>query len=322
MAKPFNIEWDYYLQGFRLFQRPTKAANGEAQRMFHRAIDIASDNGRRIPRAGGMLAFTQLTASLNDWISQAAGEAMLAAAKKDIRRLKDIEKRNQSALALAIKIVKSMTGKEPTEQIAIAVATYYASAAVAFDPNDFDNHWGLGRALLYKKDFEGATKSYKEATKLSSRAPHISKARLKVDCAEALFFQAPLPNEGEPVPKDVERAIELVEEAIDDAKCNAPDDAKQLRWNWALGRAHYEANNFSRSLTALLQIPNPHDLLNKSIIASYVGFGKAELAIPIARDFLWRNPEYKLDVENRWPYQDDARRDRWKAHLRVAGLPD
>ena len=51
--EPFYMEWDYFMQGFRLHQRAGKAANGEAQRMLTTAIDIAGNHNRQIPRAFG-----------------------------------------------------------------------------------------------------------------------------------------------------------------------------------------------------------------------------------------------------------------------------
>jgi len=323
MGKSFDIEWDYYMQGFRLHQRMTKAANGQAQRMFLRAIAVADGNKRQIPRAKGILSFTFLTALLNDWIDKPAAQAMLAEAKKDLETLKGFAELGQAPLAPLIKVIQSLTGEEAPADVAIAVIAYYAAAAVTFDPDDFDNHWSYGTALLYySKDFDGALQSYKTAAGLAAGAPDIGKDSMKVDHADALFFRAPLPGKGDSVPGDVLQAIDLVKQAIADAKETAPDDPKRFRWKWTLGWAYYEANQFAQSLTALLQIPNPHDLINKNIIASYVGLGKVESAIPIARDFLERNPNYTLAVEDRWPYKDKARRERWKAHLRAAGLPD
>jgi tetratricopeptide (TPR) repeat protein len=322
MGKSFEIEWDYYMQGFRLHQRMTRAANSQAQVMFAGAIETARKKGRDIPRARGILAFTQLSALLNDWIGDTACADMLSAARKDKEMLKGFAEQGETPLASAAEAIDSLTGKEPVAQIANAVITYYAASAVALDPSDFDNHWSLGTALLYARDFGGAFKSYKTAAGLTAEAPDISRDSLDVDRADALFYRAPFAKEGDPVPDDVKQAITMARKAIDDATATAADDSKRHRWNWTLGWAYYEANEFSQSLTALLQIQKPHDLINKNIIASYVGLGKPELAIPIARDFLDRNPRYTLAIEDRWPYQDTKRRDRWKAHLRAGGLPD
>jgi tetratricopeptide (TPR) repeat protein len=324
MAESFHIEWDYYMQGFRLHQRMTKAANKQAQRMFLKAIAIAHDHLRRIPRADGLLSFTYITARLNGWMDAPAVAAMLADARRDIKRLKGFKELTRAPLASAVKAIKSLTGKASLTQIANAVIVYYASAAVALDPTDFDNHWSLGTANLYTRDFDGAFESYKTAHDLAKRggAPGIGRNSLKIDHADALFFRAPYAGEKGPVPDDVRHAIDLAEEAIDSAKKTTPDDPKRFRWNWTLGWAYYEAYDFARSLTALLQIQNPHDLINKNIIASYVGLGRVDLAIPIARDLLQRNPDYTLALEDLWPYQYSGRRDRWKDHLRAAGLPD
>src|SRR5205085_7988953 len=85
--EPFYMEWDYFMQGFRLHQRAGKAANGEAQRMLTTAIDIAGNHNRQIPRAFGLRSFSRITAWLNGWIDKPDAEAMLAGAKADIGRL-------------------------------------------------------------------------------------------------------------------------------------------------------------------------------------------------------------------------------------------
>jgi tetratricopeptide (TPR) repeat protein len=318
MAKQFEIEWDFYLQAFRLHQKMTKGSNRQARDMLCRALNIAHTNGREFPRADGLLSFTDLTAHLNDWVDQGTAEGMLAEAKADIARLDSADEMQETHLAAVVKDIKALKGGEDLTVIVPLVVAYYATKVAAFDASDFDNHWSAGTGLLYAyKDCEVAIDHYEKAIVLAEEAPAaaICIASLKVDKADALFYCAPLPDDGR-----VAQAIALAEEAIANARKDAPDDPKRFRWNWTLGWAYYEADRFAESLVALQQIRNPHDLILKNIIASYVGLGKVELAIPLAAEFMERHPTYTLDVEDRWPYSD-ARRKRWKTHLKAAGLP-
>ena len=315
MAKQFEIEWDFYLQAFRLHQKMTKGSNRQAEQMLRRAIDIANECDRPFARAYGLLSFTFLTAYLNAWTDQEAAAAMLAAAKADIGKSDGGDERMNAI----VDVIFGLNEGDDLTAIVPPVVAYYGAKAAALDPDDFDNPWSQGTGFLYFfKDCAVAIESYDEAIAKAqeAQAAAICIDSLKVDKADALFYCAPLPDKA----NQVGQAIALAEEAIANARENAPDDPKRFRWNWTLGWAYYEADRFAESLVALQQINNPHDLILKNIIASYVGLDKVELAIPLAAEFMERHPTYTLDVEDRWPYSD-ARLERWKTHLKAAGLP-
>ena len=75
-----------------------------------------------------------------------------------------------------------------------------------------------------------------------------------------------------------------------------------------------------KSLDALLQISNPTDAVLKNIIASKAALGWTKPAQRLAREFRARNPDYSLAIEERWPYRDPKRLQRWQSHLGSATL--
>ena len=325
MADPFYIEWDYYMQGYRLHQQATKAANSEARDMLLAAIRIACEKKRLIPRADGLLSFVCVTAWLNGWIDRPDCDVLLAGVKKNIICMNSLKLLDQTPLASAVGVINSLTAKSSLSETVNAVITYFAAAAFVIDPTDFDNHWSYGTALLYiQNDFKGAYDRYQDARDLAenTEAPWIGRNSIKIDRADRKFFKAPYSKSAKSVPVEIQDAIAMASEAILDASTNTPNDSKWHRWYWTLGWAYYEAGEYSQSLTALRQIKNPHDLVKKNLIASYAALGLFDSAILIASDFLQRNPDYTLVIEDRWPYEDTNRRERWKDDLRKGGLPD
>jgi hypothetical protein len=323
MSKAFDVEWDYYLQAFRLHQRATRAANAEARRTLQAALGAAQANQRDFPRAYGLLSFVILTAWLNDWIACADADALLAAATTDIT---DHGKRQEVAvppIAAAVYDVMALKPGQPPSEVVPALVTYYAAMAAGLGDDDYDNHWSLGTAYLYAKKFDAFSAEYDKATALAGATyvPVICRLCLQVDVADALFFAVPSGSIADQAAQ-FKLAVATTRKAMDDAIAQVADDPKRHRWNWTLGWAHYEADELAESLNALLTFRNPHDLICKNIIATYAADGQLDAASPYVEDFRARNPGYTLAVEDRWPYRDPKRLERWKGHLRKAGLPD
>ena len=55
MPDPFYIEWDYYMQAYRLHQRMTKVANYQAAAMLVQAISIATATAATFPALAAFL---------------------------------------------------------------------------------------------------------------------------------------------------------------------------------------------------------------------------------------------------------------------------
>ena len=100
---------------------------------------------------------------------------------------------------------------------------------------------------------------------------------------------------------------------------------------WALGWAYYELGAFDQakeetyalmSLKALLQIPRPHALIQKNIVASYAALGWTKAANVVCKELRGNlAPGYRVADDTKWPYGDDERGARWLRHLREGGLP-
>src|SRR5690242_7298321 len=133
MSDPFFIEWDYYTQAFRLHQRMTKAANDETQRLLNRAIDIAADNGRSIPRADGLLGFTRLQAQLNGWTDFASAQASLNKLQNFILKNQSFEAFSQAPLSGNVTNINSLNGQSSLKEVLNGLVAYHGAAAATFD---------------------------------------------------------------------------------------------------------------------------------------------------------------------------------------------
>jgi hypothetical protein len=241
---------------------------------------LATEAEPDFARAYGHLAYTRLLAWLNGWIESSKPPA-------DIRALAD--------------------------------------KAVALDGSDYDNLWSKAGVYLYtarfQKDpdagFQQGFDLFDQALKAAPKnAIDFNIEGLRIDIADAKFFA------GANGLADVNHAIKITKAAIDKLNPNFP-----RRFLWSLGWAYYERayytekkEDYVKSLDALLQISNPTDAILKNIIASKVALGWTKPAQRLAREFRARNPNYSLSLEERWPYRDAKRLERWKGHLGSSSL--
>jgi hypothetical protein len=192
-----------------------------------------------------------------------------------------------------------------------------AQTAVHIDGEDYDNLWSRALAHLYSKNFDEAFVFYNRARDAaeSQGAPPINLAALDIDRADALLFA------GEPEAQAVQDAIRLATNAI---RVN-----ESPRWfHWTLGWAHYEAGYFGneqtnsqRAIEELSRFRRPDTLVTKNLIAAYAANGQVEEAQRLGRGFLGNNQGYTTGLEDRWPYRNPKRLERFKGHLRQAELP-
>jgi tetratricopeptide (TPR) repeat protein len=306
MADKSDMAWDYYLQGFRLHNRLMKEANREAVKMFQQAIKLRRD----FARAYGHLSYTLLVAWQNDWIEPKDAQAWCA------RVMAEIDSLPRNLKGLVRKVRRTRSAKDALDSFVQTVVTYYAAKSVSFDEEDYDNHWSLGSAHLISRRHSQALAAYDKALALAraQKAPLVNQASLQVDKADALFLSARPGRAGQ---KQIEQAIRDTQGAMK----QVPNDPKRQHWNWTLGWAYYEAGDYVRSLDALLQFRNPPDAILKNLIATYVALGLTERAQQVAKEFLARNPDYDLSLENRRSYRDPKRRRLWISRLKAAGLP-
>lgn len=194
---------------------------------------------------------------------------------------------------------------------------HHANLACTHGPDDYENHWSLAAACVYSRNFTNAMDSFGTALDLAkTQAIPFNLSCLKVEKADALIFSGNR--------TAIESAIEIIEGEMQGS------DFPKTHF-WALGWAYYELGAFDQakeetyalmSLKALLQIPRPHALIQKNIVASYAALGWTKAANVVCKELRGNlAPSYRVADDTKWPYGDDERGARWMRHLREGGLP-
>lgn len=275
---------EYYLKGDTYYHYFDRNANAEARRLYRLAVDEERAGERPdFARPFSDLAYSILHAWLFNW---------------------DVEASLEEAHRLAVQAVE------------IAADDYYP-------------RWMLAAVLLYLRRYEESDTAYREAMSLAADQAILEEQRaLRVDWADYLLLT------GEP-----EAALREVEEAI--RQSPVPE-----RWfHWVHAWALYETCQFQASIGALRRLRSPRNAIRKNLIANFVALGDQareqsaadaenyfELARFHARRFLAEElgqgvayaPRGQLvwpglsQVEDRLPFRDPARRNRWKGHLERA----
>jgi adenylate cyclase len=182
----------------------------------------------------------------------------------------------------------------------IVRACEFAQRAVALGPTDFDNHWSLGGAYLYNREFDKALGSYERALYINPGSPG-----LLADWAETLLLLG-----------RVDEAVDLAERAIS----RNPVQPDWFFWN--LGTALYHRGEYEKALAALSRIGAPPHLLRRHLAAIYVRLNRREEAAAMVRDFMRDDPTYTLEREKVWPYKDLEMMAGFVDDLRAAGFPE
>lgn len=277
-----NRAFEFYLQGFKEHSHMTRRRNLLAQEMFEAAIR----EDPNFARAYGHLAYSRLIAWLNGWDP-------------------------------------SPTPPDDLRQ--------QADKAVALDGEDYDNIWSKAGVYFYTAKFQknraagfrAGLELFEEAIDQATEAGNAIDYNLdglRVDKADALFFTAKTGDE-------VDEAINITTAAISNVEGKHPS-----RFLWSLGWALYERAAFRdsaedsqadliQSLETLLRISSPDGAVQKNLIATYAALGWWKPARRVAAEFRGRHPDYTVAIEDRWPYADARRLNRWKGHLLKAGLP-
>src|SRR4029079_1167216 len=227
--KKFEIEWEFYLQAYRLHQVLNRDTNREVRQLLQDGLSVANDNGRPLARGYGLLSFTNIVAWLNDWIDESTARALPEHVRKHAQPHEKIIKGDPLA-SLA-----RLSNSSSIDEIVKSTTVAHAALAVALDDSDWENHWSLAAANLYANNYKEAFASYKEALRLAgSQVPSVNKDSISVDKADALFFAGnPDDDSDEAYVKAIKEAIGLTEAAI----AAHPTVPKRNRWNWGLGWA-------------------------------------------------------------------------------------
>ena len=182
----------------------------------------------------------------------------------------------------------------------MARACEIAQRAVALGPTDFDNHWSLGGAYLYNREFDKAVGSYERALHINPGSPG-----LLADWADTLMLLG-----------RVDEAVDLAERAI------SRNPAQPDWFFWTLGSALYHRGEYERALAALSRIGSPPHLLRRHLAAVHVRLGRHDEAAGVVGDFMRDDPAYTLEREVVWPYKDVEMMATFVADLRTAGFPE
>ncbi|MEX2648075.1 MAG: tetratricopeptide repeat protein [Alphaproteobacteria bacterium] len=179
------------------------------------------------------------------------------------------------------------------------VAGDVATRAVRLGPHDYDNHWSLAVARLYRREFDEAMTAYDRALNLNPGA-----ADLLAENAEALVLT------GRP-----DQAVVQLERAI---RLNPlyPD------WYlYDLGWAYCEAGRHEQALGVLSSVVTPPVVVLEDLAATQVRLGLMAEARATAERILAVDASYSVERARNWPFKDPARPEAFIADLLRAGLP-
>jgi TolB-like protein/class 3 adenylate cyclase/cytochrome c-type biogenesis protein CcmH/NrfG len=182
----------------------------------------------------------------------------------------------------------------------------YASTAVRLDPNDYQGHWALGWAQLYKREYERAAASYARARELNP-----NDAEVLAEMGNFLVFIDQIP-----------QAINQLKEAI---KLNPNHDRWYVDY---LGWAYEHAGMYKEAIDTIepvIEDPVPDDQLwlLPTLAVAYAKDGRMDDAKKTVETFLSRKPEYSILKElSRLPYKTKEQRDRYVSELKDVGLPE
>jgi tetratricopeptide (TPR) repeat protein len=201
---------------------------------------------------------------------------------------------------LAYTYVQAWLGGWERSPATLLRARELAHQAVVLGPSDYDNHWSLGVAYIYSREFEKGMAAFDRAVELCPNSPG-----LLADMADALVYV------GRP-----EEAVANIQRAM---KLNPIHPDSYL---WSLGFALYYCSRYEEALSALMRMNQPPNLARRHIAATYVRLGRLDQARQTAAEFLKDDPDYRLEREKVWPHKHPKDLDDFITDLRRAGLPD
>lgn len=181
----------------------------------------------------------------------------------------------------------------------LELALEVAERAVKLGPHDFDNHWSLAVARLYRRAFDEAMVAYERALALNP-----GDANLLAENAEALVLT------GRPTAavSQLERAIRL----------------NPLHPDWYLydlGWALCEAGCHDQAVSVLGSVVAPPMVVLEDLTVAQIRLGLVAEAQATAGRILAMSPEYTVERSRNYPFKDAARTEAFIADLRRAGLP-
>lgn len=192
-------------------------------------------------------------------------------------------------------------GPSPEQSRASALAL--ARKAVQLGPEDYDNWWSLGIALIMNDDYEEGIRAYERAKQLNP-----NDADLLASMSDGLV------------------AVGRAEEAARQVRDAMRRNPKYPAWYaWNLGFAALIARRFDEAVEALAPITDEITPARVYLAAAYAlrdRAGDAERAAEQVRLLLQEDPGWTVAQAARQPLQRPEDRELWLTGLRRAGLPE
>lgn len=182
-------------------------------------------------------------------------------------------------------------------------AVALAEEAVRQDPNDYDNHWSLGIALLLAGDLERSLVEYARAAEMNP-----NDATLLAEMGDALVQAG-----------RAEDAVVQVRKAI----ARHPNGPGWYFWN--LGFAQYMSRDYAGAILTYESAQDLPEEARADVAAAYAmrgGTGDRERAALILAEYRQANPDYTLAVAGERAFARPSDREHYLKGLRLAGLPE
>jgi TolB-like protein/Flp pilus assembly protein TadD len=182
----------------------------------------------------------------------------------------------------------------------LEIALEMAQKGVALSPDDYNSHWGLGRAYKNVRDFDRAMAEYERALELN-------------------------PNDASLLAEMVEILVQIgrAEDGVAQSKLAMRINPHYPDWYlWNLGWAQYFAGEYEEALASLKRMSNPPNGARRTLAAVLVRLGRVEEARAVIAAFREQAPDFTVATMENFAFQNRTYLERWMEDLRTAGLPD
>ena len=184
--------------------------------------------------------------------------------------------------------------------LSLEIALEMARKAVALNPDDYYNHWALGRAYKKIRDFDRAMAEYERALELN-------------------------PNDASLLAEMVNILVQIgrAEDGVAQTKLAMRINPHYPDWYlWNLGWAQYFVGDYEEALASLKRMSNPPNGARRTLAAVLVRLGRVEEARAVIAAFREKAPDFTVATMENFSFQNRTYLERWMEDLRTAGLPE
>jgi len=185
-------------------------------------------------------------------------------------------------------------------QAALDEAQEYALRALKLDHYDFASHWRIGAVYLYRRQFDKALAEYQKERDIN---PY--HAGFLAEMTTALIY------------------VDRYDEALQQIREAIAINPEHPEWFLGqLGWVLYESGRYDEAILAFERMNAPSVIFLPIIAATLVRLERLDEARSVISDLLTRDPDFRLDSFEFWPYQNDACRIALVDDLKATGLFD